>query len=33
MLAAVGRHDQVAVLQLERFLRSRGFETAAGRVA
>jgi hypothetical protein len=33
MLDAVGRHDQVAKLRLERFLRARGYENEAGRVA
>jgi hypothetical protein len=33
LLAAVGRHDQVAALRLERFLRARGFDEAAERVA
>jgi hypothetical protein len=33
MLAAVGRHDQVAQLRLERFLRARGYEAAADRAA
>jgi hypothetical protein len=33
MLAAVGRHDQVARLRLERFLRARGYPDAADRVA
>jgi hypothetical protein len=33
MLAAVGRHDQVAKLGLERFLRARGYEDEANRVA
>jgi hypothetical protein len=33
MLSGVGRHDQVAAMRLERFLRTHGFETAAGRVA
>ena len=33
MLAAVGRHDQVAKLRLERFLRGRGYDQAADRVA
>jgi hypothetical protein len=33
LLAAVGRHDQVAQLRLERFLRARGYEAEADRVA
>lgn len=33
MLAAVGRHDRVATLRLERFLRSRGYADEADRVA
>jgi hypothetical protein len=33
MLAAVGRHDQVAQLRLERFLRARGYAEEADRVA
>jgi hypothetical protein len=33
MLQAVGRHDQVATLRLERWLRSRGYEVEADRVA
>jgi hypothetical protein len=33
MLAGVGRHDQVAVMRLERWLRARGYEDAADRVA
>jgi hypothetical protein len=33
LLDAVGRHDQVAVLRLERWLRARGFGEEAGRVA
>jgi hypothetical protein len=33
MLGAVGRHDQVAKLRLERWLRARGFEAEADRVA
>jgi hypothetical protein len=33
LLDAVGRHDQVARLRLERFLRARGFEAEADRVA
>ena len=33
MLAGVGRHDQVATLRLERWLRARGFDEAAERVA
>jgi hypothetical protein len=32
MLIAVGRHDQVARLRLERFLRDRGYESEADRV-
>jgi hypothetical protein len=33
MLAAVGRHDQVAALRLGRWLRARGSSDAADRVA
>lgn len=33
MLAGVGRHDQVATLRLERWLRVRGLEEEADRVA
>jgi hypothetical protein len=33
MLDAVGRHDQVAKLRLERFLRARGYGDEADRVA
>ena len=33
MLAGVGRHDQVATLRLERWLRARGFDEAAEGVA
>ncbi len=33
LFAAVGRHDQVARLRLERFLRARGSPDAADRVA
>ena len=33
MLEGVGRHDQVAKLRLERFLRARGYEAEADRVA
>jgi hypothetical protein len=33
MLVGVGRHDQVAAMRLERFLRSRGYESEADRVA
>ena len=33
MLEGIGRHDQVAQLRLERFLRSRGYEAEADRVA
>jgi hypothetical protein len=33
MLAAVGRHDQVAQLRLERFLRARGYESEADRLS
>jgi len=33
MLEGVGRHDQVAKLGFERFLRSRGYDQAADRVA
>jgi hypothetical protein len=33
MLAGVGRHDQVAMMRLERFLRLRGYEAEADRVA
>ena len=33
LLAAVGPHDQVAQLRLERFLRARGFGEEADRVA
>jgi hypothetical protein len=33
LLAAVGRHDQVAQPRLERFLRTRGFGEEADRVA
>jgi hypothetical protein len=33
LLAAVGRHDQVAVLRLGRWLRARGYEDEADRVA
>ena len=33
MLAAVGRHDQVAKLRLERWLRARGYDDEADRVA
>jgi hypothetical protein len=29
MLAGVGRHDQVAAMRLERFLRARGYPDAA----
>jgi hypothetical protein len=33
MLDGVGRHDEVAGLRLERFLRSRGYVSEADRVA
>lgn len=33
MLAGVGRHDQVTAMRLERFLRGRGYEAEADRVA
>jgi hypothetical protein len=33
MLDGVGRHDQVAQLRFERFLRARGYEAEADRVA
>jgi hypothetical protein len=33
LLAAVGRHDQVAKLRLERWLRARGYDDEADRVA
>jgi len=33
MLGAVGRHDQVAQLRLERFLRAGGYAEEADRVA
>jgi hypothetical protein len=33
LLDGVGRHDQVAVVRLERWLRSRGCDGAADRVA
>jgi hypothetical protein len=33
LLAAVGRHDQVATLRLRRWLRVRGYPDAADRVA
>jgi hypothetical protein len=33
MLAGVGRRDQVAAMPLERFLRSRGYEAEADRIA
>lgn len=33
LLAAVGRHDRVAQLRLGRFLRVRGYEGEADRVA
>jgi hypothetical protein len=32
-LAGFARHDQVAVMRLERWLRARGYEDAADRVA
>ncbi len=33
LLDGVGRHDQVAVVRLERWLRARGFGEEADRVA
>ncbi len=33
LLAAVGRHDRVAVLRFERWLRARGYGDEADRVA
>jgi hypothetical protein len=33
MLAGVGRHDQVAILCLERWLRARGYEAEADRLS
>jgi hypothetical protein len=33
LLDGVGRHDRVAVMRLERWLRARGYEDAADRVA
>ena len=33
MLVGVGRHDQVAAMRLERWLRARGYESEADRVA
>lgn len=33
LLAGVGQHDQVAKLRLERWLRGRGLDDAADRVA
>jgi hypothetical protein len=33
MLEGIGQHDQVAQLRLERWLRSRGYESEADRVA
>jgi hypothetical protein len=33
LLDVVGRHDKVAQLRLERFLRTRGYEAEADRVA
>jgi hypothetical protein len=33
MLAGVGRHDQIAAMRLERFLRVRGYADEADRVA
>ena len=33
LLDGVGRHDQVAVVRLERWLRARGYDEVADRVA
>jgi hypothetical protein len=33
LLDGVGRHDQVAVVRLERLLRARGYDEEADRVA
>jgi hypothetical protein len=33
LLDGVGRHDQVAVVRLERWLRARGYDDAADLVA
>jgi hypothetical protein len=33
LLDGIGRHDQVAVVRLERWLRARGFDDEADRVA
>jgi hypothetical protein len=33
LLEGVGRHDQVAVVRLERWLRARGYDDEADRVA
>ncbi|MGI8429434.1 MAG: hypothetical protein ACR2OB_09045 [Solirubrobacteraceae bacterium] len=33
MLAGVGRHDQVAVMRLERWLRARDYEAEADRLS
>ena len=33
LLDAGGQHDQVAAMRLERFLRARGYQEAADRVA
>jgi hypothetical protein len=33
LLDGVGRHDQVAVVRLERWLRARGYDEEADRVA